>query len=212
MDRSILETEMSADYGDVRERSARLVAAIGGARRIRVTTGGGTDCTFDVSGRRWKVDDGTIDVPGSFGNLPAGEVFVAPLATGADGVCVIDCSIAVDGVGLVREPIRIRFERGRIAAVEGGAEAEQVRRVIDTAGPGADVVAELGIGTNERARVTGNVITDEKALGTAHVAFGDNTGDYGGDNSASIHVDGIMADATIEADGRVVMQRGEIVA
>jgi leucyl aminopeptidase (aminopeptidase T) len=58
--------------------------------------------------------------------------------------------------------------------------------------------------------VTGNVITDEKALGTAHVAFGDNTGDYGGDNVAAVHVDGIMADATIEADGRVVMNRGSL--
>jgi leucyl aminopeptidase (aminopeptidase T) len=211
MDRTILETEMSADYAEVRERSARLAAALEGSSRIRVTTAGGTDCTFDVSGRAWKVDDGTIDVPGSFGNLPAGEVFVAPLATGADGLCVVDRSIAVDGVGLVDEPIRIRFEHGRIVAVEGGREAEQVRRTIAAAGAGADVVAELGIGTNERARVTGNVITDEKALGTAHVAFGDNTGDYGGDNTASIHVDGIMADATIEADGRVVMKRGELV-
>src|SRR3954452_8405841 len=116
-----------------------------------------------------------------------------------------------EGVGLVSEPIRIRYERGRIVSVEGGEEAERVRRAIAAAGEGADVVAELGIGTNERARVTGNVITDEKALGTAHVAFGDNTGDYGGDNRSSIHVDGIMADATVEADGRVVMRRGELV-
>jgi leucyl aminopeptidase (aminopeptidase T) len=211
MDRSILETEMSADYAEVRDRSARLLAALGSATRIRVTTPAGTDCTFDVSGRTWRVDDGTIDEPGTFGNLPAGEVFIAPIATGADGICVVDRSIAVDGVGLVDEPIRLRWERGRIVAVEGGREAQRVRDVIAGAGDGADVVAELGIGTNERARVTGNVITDEKALGTAHVAFGDNTGDYGGDNVASIHVDGIMADATIEADGRVVMNRGELV-
>ena len=47
-------------------------------------------------------------------------------------------------------------------------------------------------------------------LGTAHVAFGDNTGHYGGDNSASIHIDGVMADATIEAGGKTVMERGVI--
>jgi leucyl aminopeptidase (aminopeptidase T) len=53
------------------------------------------------------------------------------------------------------------------------------------------------------------VITDEKVLGTAHVAFGDNaSGSYGGDNRAAIHVDGVMADATIEADGVVVMKAG----
>ena len=33
-------------------------------------------------------------------------------------------------------------------------------------------LAELGIGTNEKAILTGNLLEDEKILGTAHVAFG----------------------------------------
>ena len=60
-----------------------------------------------------------LDQPGAFGNLPAGELFIAPLATGADGVCVIDRSIALEGVGLVDAPIRLTFERGRIVADRG---------------------------------------------------------------------------------------------
>ncbi len=212
MDRSMLENEMAADYAAVRALSAGLAAKLAGAARVRVTTPGGTDCSFDVTGREWKVDDGVLDRPGAFGNLPAGEVYVAPLATGADGVCVIDGSIALAGEGLVDKPIRLTFERGRIVAVEGGTAAEATRRAIAEAGAGADVVAELGIGTNERARVTGSVITDEKVLGTAHVAFGDNASpSYGGDNRAAIHVDGIMVDATIEADGTVVMVAGSLV-
>jgi leucyl aminopeptidase (aminopeptidase T) len=212
MDRSMLEHEMAADYGAVRELSERLASRVRGATHIRVTTPGGTDCMFDVSGRTWLVDDGVLDQPGAFGNLPAGEIYVAPLATGADGICVIDRSIALAGEGLVDEPIRVTFEHGRIVAVEGGKAAEAMRRTIAEAGAGADVVAELGIGTNERARVTGSVITDEKVLGTAHVAFGDNASpSYGGDNRASIHVDGVMADATIEADGTVVFACGVLV-
>ena len=124
MDHSILEHEMSADYGAVRELTAALAERLAGASRVRVTTPGGTDCTFDVSGREWKLDDGVLDHPGAFGNLPAGEVFIAPLATGADGVCVIDRSIALAGEGLVDEPIRLTFERGRIVAIEGGRAAE----------------------------------------------------------------------------------------
>ena len=89
--------------------------------------------------------------------------------------------------------------------------AAATREAIAEAGTGADVVAELGIGTNDRARITGSVITDEKVLGTAHVAFGDNASpSYGGDNRATIHVDGVMASATIEADGTVVMAAGEL--
>jgi leucyl aminopeptidase (aminopeptidase T) len=152
-----------------------------------------------------------LDQPGAFGNLPAGEVFVAPLATGADGICVIDRSIALEGEGLVDEPIRLTFRQGRIVAIEGGRAAAAARAAIAEAGAGADVVAELGIGTNARARITGSVITDEKVLGTAHVAFGDNASPgYGGDNRAAIHVDGVMADATIEADGQVVFALGAL--
>ena len=75
-----------------------------------------------------------LDRPGAFGNLPAGEVFIAPLATGADGVCVIDRSIALAGEGLVDEPIRLTFERGRIVAVEGG-KAPRRPRARDRARP-----------------------------------------------------------------------------
>src|SRR5262249_7483347 len=132
------------------------------------------------------------------------------LRTGASGVCVIDRSIGITQVGRIEEPITLRFEQGRIVAVEGGREADVVRRVMAEAGSGADTVAEIGLGTNEQAHVRGLVLTDEKVLGTAHVAFGHNTGSYGGDNEAAIHVDGIMADATVEADGRVVIERGRL--
>jgi hypothetical protein len=212
MDRSMLEHEMAADYGALHELTASLADRLTGSKRVRVTTPAGTDCTFDVTGREWKLDDGVLDQPGAFGNLPAGEVFISPLATGADGVCVIDRSIALAGEGLVDEPIVLTFREGRIVGIEGGRSAESARTVIAAAGEGADVVAELGIGTNERARITGSVITDEKVLGTAHVAFGDNASpSYGGDNRATIHVDGVMADATIEADGTVVMVSGALV-
>ena len=45
---------------------------------------------------------------------------------------------------------------------------------------------------------------DEKAGGTAHVAIGRNTGTYGGDNEASIHVDCVFSAPEVEADGRPV--------
>jgi leucyl aminopeptidase (aminopeptidase T) len=211
LDRSMLEHEMAADYGALHERTAQLAARLDGSKLVRVTTPGGTDCTFDVTGREWLLDDGVLDQPGAFGNLPAGEVFISPLATGADGVCVIDRSIALADEGLVDEPIRLTFREGRIVSIEGGRSADSTRKAIAAAGAGADVVAELGIGTNDRARITGSVITDEKVLGTAHVAFGDNASpSYGGDNRAAIHVDGVMADATIEADGQVVMVTGAL--
>jgi leucyl aminopeptidase (aminopeptidase T) len=188
-----------------------LATRLDGRRHVRVTTPAGTDCTFDIEGRSWLIDDGRIDGPGAFGNLPGGEIYIAPLRTGAEGVCVIDCSIAVEGLGILQHPIRLEFREGRIVEVGGGSEADAVRRVIEEAGSGADIVAELGIGTNDQARLTGKIITDEKVLGTAHVAFGHNKGSYGGDNEATIHIDGVMADASIWADGELAIERGALV-
>jgi leucyl aminopeptidase (aminopeptidase T) len=211
IDRAILEHEMSADYDAVRTLSAAMAARLTGHRRVRVTTPAGTDCTFDLEGRSWLIDDGRVDQRGDFGNLPGGEIYIAPVRTGAEGVCVVDRSIAVRGLGLLREPIRFTYRAGRIVEVSGGEEAARVREVIAAAGSGGDVVAELGIGTNAGARLTGSIITDEKVLGTAHVAFGDNRGSYGGDNESTIHIDGVMADASIWAGDELVVERGRIV-
>jgi leucyl aminopeptidase (aminopeptidase T) len=211
IDDEILRYEMSADYEAMRVLCAALAARLDGRRHVRVTTPAGTDCTFDLEGRSWLIDDGRIDSPSAFGNLPGGEVYIAPLRTGAEGVCVVDCSIAVEGLGVLPRPVQLTFREGRIVDVSGGSEADAVRRVIEEAGSGADIVAELGIGTNDQARLTGRIITDEKVLGTAHVAFGHNKGSYGGDNEASIHIDGVMADASIWVDGELAIERGALV-
>ena len=77
-----------------------------------------------------------------------------------------------------------------------------LRELVQRAGTGADVVAELGIGLNPTVAPRGHVTIDEKAADTAHVAIGRNTGSYGGDNEAAIHVDLIFSGPEVEVDGR----------
>ena len=209
MDASVFEHEMSADYAGLAVRCRQFADALAGSRRIRVTAPSGTDLELSVEGRDWILDDGRLTQPGEFGNLPAGEIFIAPLEDSANGVLVVDAAIAAIGRGLVDEPVRIEFKAGRVVDVQGGHAADVFRRLITA--PGAGVIAELGIGTNEKARMQGNVITDEKVLGSAHVAVGNNTGSYGGVNESDVHCDGCFRDATIEADGVIVIDRGQLV-
>ena len=214
MDRSMLEHEMAADYGAAARAHRRAWPRGSRAReRVRVTTPGGTDCTFDVTGREWKLDDGVLDEPGAFGNLP-GRRGLHRAARHGRRRRVRDRPLdraRRRGARRRADPADVRRGAHRRASRAAARPSRRARRSPRPA-TGADVVAELGIGTNERARITGSVITDEKVLGTAHVAFGDNASpSYGGDNRAAIHVDGVMADATIEADGRVVMARGALV-
>jgi leucyl aminopeptidase (aminopeptidase T) len=100
--------------------------------------------------------------------------------------------------------VAIRFERGRATSIEGGQAAQMLRDLVAGAGPGADVIAELGIGLNPSIAPRGHTMLDEKAAETAHVAIGRNTGAYGGDNEASIHVDCVFSNPRFEADGRAV--------
>lgn len=211
MDAGILEHEMSADYAAIRTRTRAFADALAPAREIRVTGASGTDLTVSVAGREWKLDDGLVDRPGQFANLPAGEVFIAPLETEANGLLVVDASLSLGDPALtmVDEPVRITFERGRVTAVEGGRSAAAFRELIRQ--PGADVIAELGIGTNERARIQGNVMTDEKALGSIHVAVGYNLGSYGGVNDSPVHCDCCVADADVYADGRLLIEKGTLI-
>ena len=199
----LLEGELSQPAADLEAPARRLLAELEGSKRIRIRGRAGTDLTLDIEGRSWLTDALGLEDRG-FANYPGGEVFVAPLRHGADGVLVADLTVPYTVEGLVDEPVTLRFEAGRVVEISGGRAGQMLRELISDAGEGADVIAELGIGLNPAVKPRGHVMLDEKAANTAHVAIGRNTGAYGGDNDAAIHVDCIFSAPEVEADGRSV--------
>ena len=203
VDGELLSGELSEPSPDLAEPARRLIAELAGSDTIRIRGRAGTDLTLRVGGRPWKTDAAELE-PGEGANFPGGEIFVAPHSDGADGVLVADLTVPYTVEGLVDEPVTLRFEGGHVTSIEGGRAADMLRTLVEDAGEGADVIAELGIGLNHTVRPRGHVMLDEKAGGTAHVAIGRNTGPYGGDNVARIHVDCIFSAPELEADGRPV--------
>jgi hypothetical protein len=203
VDGDLLRSELSEPQDDFSAAAQALLAQVRDAETIRIRGRAGTDLTLRVGGRPWKTDTGPLE-PGETANFPAGEIFVAPYADGADGVLVADLTVPYTVEGLVDEPVTLRFEHGRVTSIEGGRAAEMLRTLVEEAGEGANVIAELGIGLNHAVVPRGHAMLDEKAGGTAHVAIGRNTGAYGGDNKATIHVDCIFSAPEVEADGRPV--------
>jgi leucyl aminopeptidase (aminopeptidase T) len=203
VDGELLRGELSQPGADLERPARELLAQLEGSETIRVRGRAGTDLTLRIGGRPWRTDALPLQ-PGDGANYPGGEVFVAPHRDGADGVLVADLTVPYTVVGLVDEPVRLRFEAGRVTSIEGGRAAERLRTIVDEAGEGADVIAELGIGFNPTVRPRGHVMLDEKAARTAHVAIGRNTGPYGGDNEAKIHIDCVFSEPDVEADGRRV--------
>ena len=203
VDGELLNGELSQPPNDVSSAARRLLRDLDGCETIRIRGRAGTDLTLNVDGRPWKTDATELE-PGEAANYPGGEIFVAPHSDGADGVLVADLTVPYTVEGLVDEPVTVRFEGGRVTSIEGGRAADMLRDLVEGAGPGGNVIAELGIGLNHAVRPRGHVMLDEKAGGTAHVAIGRNSGPYGGNNHATIHVDCIFSGPELEADGRSI--------
>jgi leucyl aminopeptidase (aminopeptidase T) len=202
----MLERTMAADYGEVRRRSGLLAEALTEGSEVRITSEQGTDLTLSIEGRRGISDDGDLREPGSFGNLPAGEGFIAPVEGTTQGVIVFDGSIWP--TGLLEEPLVVTIVDGYATEITGW-RSDGFRRTLEPHGKEAFAVAELGIGTNDAARLTGNVLEDEKILGTIHVAFGDNH-TFGGTVRVSSHQDGIVMHPTLSIDSKAYVEAGRL--
>jgi leucyl aminopeptidase (aminopeptidase T) len=202
----MLERTMSADFSSIRRRSRALADLLTAADHVHITSAAGTDVTFEIHGRGGIPDDGDLREPGAFGNLPAGEGFIAPLEGKTNGRIVFDGSIWP--LGKLEEPLTITIENG-YAVDLAGWKAEEFRATLEPHGREAFAVAELGIGTNEKAILTGNVLEDEKIMGTIHVAFGDNHS-FGGTVRVSSHQDGIVLEPTVEINGELVLEGGRL--
>lgn len=203
---SMLKAPMMVDYDEMTELSQKVAAMLTKAETARVVTPHGCDFTMSLKGRIGEDDCGIYDTPGAFGNLPAGEAYIAPLEGTAEGILVYDASMG--GIGLLSEPIRVTVEKGEAVKVEGGKEAEALNAMLEEAGRPGRNIAELGIGTNRGASLNGSVLEDEKVLGTIHIALGDNA-NFGGKVEASCHLDGLLTEPDLYLDGELVMKAGK---
>jgi len=197
---------LDVDAGRVARRSERVAGILTRGKVARVTSPAGTDITLPIEGIAAIASRGLILERGSFGNLPSGEAYLRPQEGLSEGVVVVDGAMA--GLGRIEEaPIRIRVERGMAVEITGGKEAARLLELMDAAGPAARNVAELGVGTNDRAQVTGTILEDEKILGTVHVAFGNNAS-MGGTVTVPFHLDGVILRPTLTVDGEVLLDGG----
>lgn len=201
----MISRTMAADYRQIHKRTLKLSKLLTGAKRIRVTTKKGTDVEIVAEGRQWWLDTGILTKPGSFSNLPAGEIYVAPREGRSSGIVVFDASFS--GIGMMPGPVVIEIEKGIAKKIKG--DRGRLVRMLDAPGSDGRNLAELGIGTNDRAHITGNVLEDEKVLGTIHLAFGDNA-NFGGKVSVDVHLDGMVLEPTVVADGRRIMKDGRL--
>ena len=204
IDEETLARMMSADLEVIRRRSRVVAERLGEASAARITCPLGSDLTLSLEGRHGIPDDGELTEAGAFGNLPCGEGFVSP--AGGEGRLVAAGTIA--GYGIPPEPVDIEIVGGRLTKASGDAGAWLMKQ-LSAAGEGGTNVAELGVGTNENATLTDNLLEAEKILGTIHVAFGASAG-IGGTVQVPVHIDCVVTEPTLLLDGEAIVRSGEL--
>jgi aminopeptidase len=197
---------MNADYNAIAQRTFALCSLMEKTSIIRVTSPAGTNISMPIKGRTAHASSGLFREKGQSGNLPTGEAYLAPLEGLSNGIVVVDGSMA--SVGIVKTPIRITVKDGYATIIEGGEESETLKKLLAPHGKDAYTVAEFGIGTNDKAIITGKIIEDEKVMGTIHIAFGDNKS-MGGTVRVASHLDGLVKSPTVWFDVTMIMKDGK---
>ena len=205
INREIWNTSLQADYSQVKEISEKVYSMLEETSEVRIKTPSGTDLTFEIDIDLFHTDTGMIDESGDFGNLPAGE---------ADGGIInVSGVLVTDHFPFAPSGTKVEIEDSEAVAIEHtdneGSRLQEAFSNIE----GARNLAEFGFGTNPEATLIGNVLQDEKVLGTVHIAFGDNSSympeGHERKVNCEIHWDTVCEKPTVWFDDRKVLDQGE---
>jgi leucyl aminopeptidase (aminopeptidase T) len=204
---------MTSDFGKIRDLISELGSTLRRKKEVKITSKSGTDVSFEVDWRKWnREDSGICNRPQMVTNLPAGKIFTIPRQGSMNGKVVIDGSCDAD---ILSEPLTLFIEDGIVVDVKGGQNAANIRQsfgeVAKKLRPKEQdllwTVAEFGFGVNPNARLIGNLLEDEKVLGTCYFSIGDSVSLPG--SAQGMRITGVLAEPTLEVGKLKFIEAGE---
>ena len=208
-DEMLIHGGLEADFEAIAPICNTMAKKLENSKEVVLTTANGTNLRYSASGRRGNALYCMVE-KGQFSTVPTVEANVSPLEGTANGVVIADGSIPYLGIGVLDEPVKLIIENGFITSIYGGRQAkileEDLRKKND---PNVYNVAEMGVGLNPCCKFMGFMLEDEGVYGSVHIGIGTSI-TLGGTVKASCHYDLIMKDATIVADGEVLMEEGKV--
>lgn len=202
---------MTADYERIASETTSLIKILNSTSMIRICTKTGTDFCFSIKGRKGSSDTGILNSRGDWGNLPAGEAYIAPKEGTANGIVVIEAGWFPN----LKRNMKLVFESGNLKKIVGGGEVRKtLLNLIQPQNKTSTYIArrclaEFGIGTNPKAKRRDNILEAEKMKGTIHIAIGDNS-HMGGLNKADLHQDFVIRAPTVKMDNKIVLKNGKV--
>lgn len=178
-----MEAAINIDYNSLRSECEKLKGEYESYSGVTIKTCDNKyslDISFD--GRSWDIDAGD-------GDIPCGEICIAPVETKTNGQVYFEKIYLPDprtpGSKLHFENVVLTVSNGVITKTSD----EGLDQLLGVYGQENTTVCELGFGLNPGVTsLCGCAVLDEKMIGTFHLGIGDNTM-FGGENEADFHND-----------------------
>ena len=191
-DMPMLAGPLRVDYKAMSRITKKVAVLLTKNSIVHITTPEGTDISFSIRGRKGEPDTGLLSGEGAFGNLPAGEAYLAPVEGSAKGKLVILWA----PTRRLASPVTVLVKDGQVVKVSGREPYVKELQALLKKHKGNSNLAELGVGTNPLATRPDNILESEKILGTVHMAFGDNSS-FGGSVKTPFHQDYVYFHPTV---------------
>ena len=202
---------MGVNYYRMQKRGRAIKKLWDKSKTLRITTEAGTDLNINIDEMEAISNVGEYSLVGSGGNIPAGEVYIAPRGMkNVNGKVVLDGSIRHEaGSKLLSSPLTMYIELGAVVRMEGedAQMMEDTFKVFEARAKFPErvrLVGEVGIGINPGAVLIGLALMDEKVAGTAHIGIGSNAW-FGGAIKTIFHGDQIFKNPTFYVDGKKML-------
>ena len=203
---------VQVDYRALSSRVKRVADAFTRGNVVRVSSAAGTNLTISIAGRVGNYCPAFVENPGDLGSPPDIEANVSPLETGTNGVAVVDGSITHPSIGLLDGIVEIEFRDGLAVNFSASDQIldDKLSALFQKESEKRRVLAEVGIGLNPAAELTGAMLSDEGTLGTAHLGLGSNFY-VGGRNLIDFHLDFVLRDVSLTVDELEILRFGEFI-
>jgi leucyl aminopeptidase (aminopeptidase T) len=196
------------DHDELRKTTQRVQAYFSNGNQTRLTSPQGTDLMFEL-GYQPLTERNGMPKPGQYDFLPSGIASAGLKEGTGNGTLVVDGSFS--RVGVLREPIVLTVENGRIVKSEGGFEEREFRELMDLFNdPNMYNLGIITTGTNPNAKFTGVPNEDERVIGMSSMMLGDNYRTQGGANKACMYLVAMLTTPKLEIDGTVIVEGGEL--
>ena len=211
-ERRMENTAFTADYSDVKTYAVALETMLTKAIGAEILFSTGDRLYIDLRNRTAEADTGECTSPGDCINFPSGEGYIAPYEAVGDEVNKFGYSktqgvLPVDYNG---ELVTYVIEQNRIVDIVGAGKKVEEMSTFFSENETRRNIAELGVGCNPEAVITGNILEDEKV--GLHIAYGMST-HLNGKVKSDTHLDicyskGCPVEGTtvtlIDADGSTI--------